>query len=284
MRVQNDYAEILKSEQVIEPLLVFLFDVLGHSAGRPLDLDRVGFTKATWEYDIWDPVVDTEPERDMQWLLVNIWFMCLKYTPDLAKTWFLALKSKQTTLAVSTWTEKYFSPYLVTEAKDIASKWAEEQEASGDEKKLIVRVSKNSPNINVGYEIDELMMSIVMSLPSSYPLDRVEVKGVNRVAVKESTWNGWMRTIQGATMFNVSPRPSSHHPHNSPLTNTSTERHSSRRSHGLQKEHRRGLEGPNRVLHLLLHHLLRQTNARQAMPDVQEPLSRQLLVQVVCEQ
>ncbi|TVY89743.1 E3 ubiquitin-protein ligase listerin [Lachnellula willkommii] len=202
LKVQNDYAEILKMEQVIDPLLVFLFDVMGHSAGAPLDLEKWGFTNTTWGYDIWDPVVDTDPERDMQWLLVNIWFMCLKYTPDLAKTWFFALKSKQTTLAVTTWTEKYFSPCLISDAKDVATKWDEAQEVSDDEKKLIVRVSKNSPNITVGYEIDELMMSIVMILPRNYPLDRVEVKGVNRVAVKESTWNGWMRTIQGATMFN----------------------------------------------------------------------------------
>jgi len=207
VKVQNDYAEIIKTEQLVEPLLVFLFYVLGHSAGMPLDLERWGFAKMTWGYDLWDPVVDTDPERDMQWLLVNIWFMCLKYTPDLAKTWFLALKSKQTTLAVTTWTEKYFSPYLISEAKDIASKWAESQEVSDDEKKLIVRVSKNSPNITVSYEIDDLLMSILMTLPSSYPLDRVEVKGVNRVAVKESTWNGWMRTIQGATMFNVRHAP-----------------------------------------------------------------------------
>ncbi|TVY38906.1 E3 ubiquitin-protein ligase listerin [Lachnellula occidentalis] len=202
LKVQNDYADILKTEQVIDPLLVFLFDVMGHSAGAPLDLEKWGLTNTTWGYDLWDPVVDTDPERDMQWLLVNIWFMCLRYTPDLAKTWFLALKSKQTTLAVTNWTEKYFSPYFISEAKDVATKWDEAQEVSGDEKKIIVRVSKNSPNITVGYEIDELMMSIVMILPSNYPLDRVEVKGVNRVAVKESTWNGWMRTIQGATMFN----------------------------------------------------------------------------------
>ena len=178
--------------------------MLGHSAGKPLDIERRGLTNKSFEYDVWDPMVDTDPEREMQWLLVDLWFMCLKYTPDLAKTWFLSLKSKQTTLAITTWTEKYFSPSLISEAKDVASKWADEQEASDDEKKLLVRVSKNSPSIAVGYEIDEMMMSIAMILPNSYPLERVEVKGVNRVAVKEATWNGWLRTIQGATMFNVS--------------------------------------------------------------------------------
>ena len=263
MKVRNDYAEILKTEQVIDPLLVFLFDVMGHSAGAPLDLERWGFTNTTWGYDLWDPMVDTDPERDLQWLLVNIWFMCLKYTPDLAKTWFLALKSKQTTLAVSTWTEKYFSPSLISDAKDVATKWDEAQEVSDDEKKLIVRVSRNSPNITVGYEIDELMMSIVMILPSNYPLDRVDVKGVNRVAVKESTWNGWMRTIQGATMFNVSSNPTpSAITHPVLLTGISTERHRCRWPHSLQKEHIRSLERTNRMFNLLLHHFLRQAHAR----------------------
>lgn len=204
VKVQNDYTEILKSEKVVEPLLVFLFDVLGHAAGKPLDIERRGLTSRSFEYDVWDPIVDTDPEREMQWLLVDLWFMCLKYTPDLAKTWFLSVKSKQTTLAITNWTEKHFSPSLISAAKDVASKWSEEQEGSDDEKKLLVKASKNSPSIAVGCEIDEMMMSIAMILPNSYPLERIDVKGVNRVAVKEATWNGWLRTIQGATMFNVS--------------------------------------------------------------------------------
>ncbi|RDL33780.1 RING protein [Venustampulla echinocandica] len=203
-RVRNDYSEVLKSENYIGPLLGFLFDILGHSAGKPVDLDRQHIeSPAILTYDMWAAIDSESPKRDVWWLLINLYYLSLQYTPNLVKNWWLDCKSKQTSIAVSKWTEKFFSPLLIREAKDEVSKWADEQDtASEDEKDLIIKVSKNTPTIQAGYEVDEMMMQIIISLPDNYPLQGVEVRGENRVAVKEKMWNSWLRTTQGVMTFN----------------------------------------------------------------------------------
>lgn len=208
-RVRNDYSELLKSENYLAPLLEFLFEVLGHSAGKPIDLDKQHFeSSAILAYDMWAAIDSESRQRDMWWLLINLYYLSLRYTPNLVKNWWLDCKSKQTSIAVSKWTEKFFSPLLIHETKDEVSKWADSQEtASEDAKDLIIKVSKNTPTIQAGYEVDEMMMQIIISLPDNYPLQGVEVRGGNRVAVKEERWNSWLRTTQGVMTFNVSIPP-----------------------------------------------------------------------------
>ncbi|KAF4636575.1 hypothetical protein G7Y89_g1514 [Cudoniella acicularis] len=203
-KVRNDYSQILKSENYIGPLLSFLFDALGISAGKSINLEKQRIdSTAIREYDMW-AVIDSESAKyDMRRLLVNLYYSCLKFTPNLVKAWWLDCRSKQTSIAVNAWTEEFFSPILIQEAKEDVSKWADEQEAaSEDEKNLIIKVSKNTPYIQAGYEIDEMMMQIIIFLPDNYPLQGVDVRGGNRVAVKEKTWNSWLITTQGVMTFN----------------------------------------------------------------------------------
>ncbi|KAH8659186.1 hypothetical protein BGZ60DRAFT_120170 [Tricladium varicosporioides] len=204
-KVRNDYSEILKSENYIGPLLSFLFDVLGLSAGKAINLGKTRLEKSTIQsYDMWAAIDSESPKFDMRWLLVNVYYLSLKFTANLVKSWWRDCRSKQTSIAVNNWTEEYFSPILIQEAKEDVLKWAEEQEpATDDENNLIIKVSKNTPNVQAGYEIDDMMMQINIAMQDNYPLQGVEVKGVNRVAVKEKTWNSWLITTQGAMTFNV---------------------------------------------------------------------------------
>lgn len=109
-KVRSDYSEVLKSENYISPLLDFLFHVLGHSEAQPINLDKAGFTSSRIrQYEIKAAEAETD-EKNMQWILINLYYLCLKYAPHLAKTWWMNCKSKQTRMAVESWTEKYFSP------------------------------------------------------------------------------------------------------------------------------------------------------------------------------
>ena len=208
-KVRNDYSNILKSENYIGPLLDFLFDVLGHSAANALNLDKARFDASIIrDYEMWS-AIDREPnERDMQWLLINLYYLCLKYTPSLAKNWWMDCKSKQTRIAVESWTERFFSPLVIEDTMEEVSQWAEEQEStSEDEKKLIVKVSKRSREVSAGYEVDDMMMQIAIRLPSTYPLEGVKADGVNRVAVSEKKFTSWLMITQGVITFSVHSLP-----------------------------------------------------------------------------
>ncbi|KAG9229306.1 hypothetical protein BJ875DRAFT_202556 [Amylocarpus encephaloides] len=200
-KVRNDYSDLLKSENFTGPFLGLLFDLLNHFGGKSSDVNKDTFEPSTIsKYDMWTAIDSETPKRDMYCLVVNLYYMCLKYTPNLARNWYLDCKSKQTKLAAGKWTVKVFSPILVQEVKDEITKWGEEQDA---EKPLIIKASKNSPEIHAGYEIDDLMMQIVVSMPEDYPLQGVEVRGVNRVAANEKTWRAWQVIAQGVMRVNT---------------------------------------------------------------------------------
>lgn len=202
-KVRNDYSEVLKTENYIGPLLSFLFDVLGHSAGHPINLANFDASKIR-HYNMWEANDAETPERNMHWILVNLYYLCLTLTPNLAKTWWVDCKSKQTRIAVESWTEKFFSPLVIQDTMDDVLKWAEEQEVTEDEKELIVKVSRKSREVFAGYEVDDMMMQIVIRLPTTYPLEGVKVEGVNRVAASEKKWTSWLMITQGVITFSVS--------------------------------------------------------------------------------
>lgn len=207
-KVRNDYVENLKTENYITPLLDFLTHVLGHSIGKPLNIDQARFEDD--EIKVYR-LSNASPDRDMQSLLLNIYYQALEYTPNLVKSWWLNCKSKTTRLAVETWTQKYFTPFVIQGVLDQVSEWADNQEPGTDkEKQLDVRVLRKAREIRAGYEVDETEAEIVIKFGATYPLEGIKVEGIRRVAASEKKWNSWMMIIQGAITFAVSlPSPSS---------------------------------------------------------------------------
>ncbi|KFA64870.1 hypothetical protein S40285_02894 [Stachybotrys chlorohalonatus IBT 40285] len=201
-KIRNDFTENLKTDNYLAPLLNFMFDVLGHSSARPLNLDKANLSSQhIRDYDV--QLADAEPgEKSMQWLLVHLFYLVLKYIPGLFRLWYLDCRDKQTKIAVESWTTKFISPQIVLDALEEVQAWADSQEApAGDEKELLVKVSRAAREVTAGYEIDESQASIVIKVPSSYPIDSVSVASVNRVAVTERKWQSWIMTTQGVITF-----------------------------------------------------------------------------------
>ena len=241
-----------------------MFVILGHADANPLNLERARIdNNMIRHYDMWKANDSETNERSMNWLLVNLYYLCLNYTPGLVRTWWFSCDSRQTSLAVDSWTRKFFTPLVVEDTLDEVEKWAANQEPpADDEKDLIIKVSKRSKEIFAGYEVDELMMQIVIRFPDNYPLEGVKVEGLNRVAVTEKKWLSWLRNTQGVITFSVSlasPIFPAHFPH-LPFTPYQllhlmyifTERQHHRRPHGLPKERHRCPERPHRMRNLLL--------------------------------
>jgi E3 ubiquitin-protein ligase listerin len=204
-KVRGDYAENLKASNYIGPLMDFTFDVLGHSAAHSLNLDKANFTvDQIRDYDLKLAEADAE-ERNMQWLLIHLYYLVLKFVPGLFKSWFIDCRSKQTKISVESWMVKYFSPIIVSEALDDVAQWAETQEPpADDEQELVVKVSRAAKEVTAGYEVDESQASIAIKIPPAYPLEGVSVVGLNRVAVNEKKWQSWIMTTQGVITFSVS--------------------------------------------------------------------------------
>ncbi|KAF5644121.1 e3 ubiquitin ligase listerin [Fusarium sp. NRRL 25303] len=201
-KIRNDFTDNLKQDNCVGPLLDFMFDVLGHSAAHPLKLEKVNLTSEhIQDYDV--KLAESEPEeKNMQWLLVHLFYLLHKYTPGLFRAWYIDCRSKQTRIAVESWTTKYFSPIIVSDVLDEVQKWADSQEPPAmDEKELVVRVARSSREIIAGYEVDEDQAAIAIKIPQNYPIENVSVQSLNRVAVNEKKWQSWIMTTQGVITF-----------------------------------------------------------------------------------
>jgi E3 ubiquitin-protein ligase listerin len=198
-RVKNDYIEQLKDGSYLTDLLRFAFDFLGHSRGKPVDASK---------FDIVEYVADSEPtpERDVQWLLIHLYYLALLHMPTLVKSYYLDIRSRQTSLAVESWTSKYLSPLIINAALQDVAEWSEKSvKEDPEDNNMTVKVGTKSKEINVSYLIDEQTMAIRVALPDAYPLASAHVQGINRVAVKEEKWQSWLRNCQGVITFSVSP-------------------------------------------------------------------------------
>ncbi|KAF4966358.1 hypothetical protein FSARC_5928 [Fusarium sarcochroum] len=201
-KIRNDFNENLKQDNYVAPLLDFMFDVLGHSAAHPLKLEKVNLTSENiQDYDV--KLAESEPEeKNMQWLLVHLFYLLHKYTPGLFRAWYIDCRSKQTRIAVESWTTKYFSPLIIADTLDEVQQWADTQEPPAmDEQELVVRVARAAREVTAGYEVDESQAAIAIKIPQNYPIEHVSVQGLNRVAVSEKKWQSWIMTTQGVITF-----------------------------------------------------------------------------------
>ncbi|KAF2083345.1 RING zinc finger protein-like protein [Saccharata proteae CBS 121410] len=193
-KVKKDYIENLKEEGYVANLLDFLFDFLGHGKGKPVDVSK--FDVTAYDFD-----GSETPEKETQYLLTHLYFLCLKHLPSLAKAWWIDCKSRQKVIAVESWTEKFISPHIITDALTTVNEWAQAQGASDADEALTVKVNQRAKEVTAGYEVDEQFMTIVIRLPPTYPLKQASVEGINRVAVGEQKWQAWLRNTQGVITF-----------------------------------------------------------------------------------
>jgi len=207
-KVKSDYIDQLKDGTYLSGLLNLALDFLGHTRGKPIDASK--FNVQEYQADLED-----NPERDVQYLLSYLLYLALAHLPSLVKSYYLDIRSRQTSLAVESWTAKYISPLIIASNLQAVADW-NDKGAGGedaDDDKWTIKVGMRSKEINVSYLVDEQTMAIKIVLPDAYPLAAAQVIGVSRVAVKEEKWQSWLRNCQGVITFSVSP-PSHPKQHN----------------------------------------------------------------------
>lgn len=196
-KVKNDYIEHIREGDYLPGLLDFMFEFLGHTNNRPVDVSKLDIT--TYEADV-EP-----PKRDLQWLLTHLYFLCLRDVPSLTKSWFKNCKSRAIVVSLEPWTERYVSQPVIIASLDAVAKWSEEQAAAEPDSPFTVKVVSRAREITASYIVDEQTMAMRISLPAAFPLANAHIEGLNRVAVNETKWQSWLRTSLGAiTIFNGS--------------------------------------------------------------------------------
>ncbi|KAL5045337.1 hypothetical protein BDW71DRAFT_184109 [Aspergillus fruticulosus] len=192
--LQEQYASNIKEHDVLPSLLEFMFDFLQKGNGKLVDVSKLDIR--SFELD-----QSESYEKEIQWLLVHLYFLCLRHLANLTKAWWIDAK-KRIKGPVETWTEKSISPLVIGDALERVTQWMSTQDQD-EERALNVKVSWKTAEIIASIPVDEESppVSISITLPAAYPLHPALVLGRSRVLVDERKWKSWLLTIQGVIMF-----------------------------------------------------------------------------------
>ena len=101
-KVRADYVECIKEGAYLKSLLSLTFAFLISERARPVDASK--FDVESYTAGIQDSL-----DKDVQWLLIHLYYLTLKHLPTLSKAWWRDDSSRSLQRPVESWTEKHVS-------------------------------------------------------------------------------------------------------------------------------------------------------------------------------
>ena len=101
-KVRADYVDGIKEGAYLKSLLSLIFACLISERARPVDASK-------FDVESYTAGLQDSPDRDVQWLLIHLYYSSLKHLPTLSKAWWRNESSRSLQRPVETWTEKYVS-------------------------------------------------------------------------------------------------------------------------------------------------------------------------------
>ena len=101
-KIQASYVECVKEGIYLTSLLNLISNSLVNSRLKPVDASK-------FEIESYLPGSAETTEKDVQWILIHLYYLSLKRLPSLSRSWWRDDISRQTLIAVESWTEKYVS-------------------------------------------------------------------------------------------------------------------------------------------------------------------------------
>ncbi|TGZ78159.1 hypothetical protein EX30DRAFT_366230 [Ascodesmis nigricans] len=191
-KVRSIYAEALKDGEYLPPLLDKIFSFLFlQGTNRPFDATKC----EVFTYNLSSS--NSDSTADLLHLQAHLYYLALRYTPALAKSWFLSQTNRAISQAIESFTERHYSPLLI--ASELST--VNTNRTSDDLEDLTVRVLKAAREVSATYPVDDQTLEISVRLPSTFPLHQVEVTGIHRVGMDENHFRRLLLASQAVVNF-----------------------------------------------------------------------------------
>lgn len=191
--MKQEYTAQLKDQEAVSHLMPILCKIL--SVGQ--QQGSKSFDLAPWsivEYDT--DGFDSSSEMSFLVLASHLYYRALTHIPSLVRLWWIDCKHRQLTIAVETYTEKYFSQQLISNEMDLVNRPdVKTQLEENDDNEFTVKTLKAAGEVTATYRVDEQNMQIAIKMPSNFPLRQIDVEGVQKVGVNDKQWRGWMFAV-----------------------------------------------------------------------------------------
>ncbi|KNC98170.1 ubiquitin-protein ligase RKR1 [Spizellomyces punctatus DAOM BR117] len=180
--LKSQYVSHLRRLDLLPTFLDDLFGLLG--------LGSKMFDCSRWDVESFELQGFDMTPLSFSLLSAHLYYRTLTHTPTLLRIWWSECKNRQTTLSVESYTEKYFSPLLIsTELSQILNA---DLSAYPD---LSVRVNKTGCEVVACFAIEDAVLEMVIRIPRSFPLKLVDVEGGaggRSAGISEARWRAWL--------------------------------------------------------------------------------------------
>lgn len=203
--LKEQYLNCIKEGDYLSPLLSFIFGHLGHARNKPIVISKFDVTSYVPSEDAEDR--DLTPKEDFEVLLCHLYYLSLLHISSLTKTWWMNSKSRAIVQNVEKWTAKFFAQHIHAAVLEEVRTWAAQQPTGEDEGKPLViktnvQIGEVVASYDMGNEDEERKVSILVTLPPSFPLTTAQVSSLNVSTFSEKKWQAWLRIAQGLMAFN----------------------------------------------------------------------------------
>lgn len=175
-----DQLRDIKPTHPLQSFLEYAFKQLNVGTQAPtFDLSK--FTSIeTFDLQAGFSMERLDPGVSMNILVSYLYLRSLKAVSGLVRAWFVECKNRQLTLAVESFTEKFFTPVLLShEYETLSSSTSSASTIPTAQKELlsqlVIKIAKASSEIIASYPIEESSVDMLIKLPRSYPLRTPEV-------------------------------------------------------------------------------------------------------------
>ncbi|CED83880.1 Predicted E3 ubiquitin ligase [Phaffia rhodozyma] len=191
LKIKSSYIEQLRNEELVAAVFIPTILTLLNVSETKIQL----FDLAPWAVD--EFIIDLyDPETPYASALfgAHLFYQALIVAPSLIRNWWSDQKDRQLSMAVSTFTSRFFSPVVIDH--ELSTLRDPDSMADLQDGDLTVKILPAVNEVNASYVVDEQPMEITVRLPSDYPLHGVEVRDVRRVGVDERKWKAWLLAVQ----------------------------------------------------------------------------------------
>ncbi|KAI9307130.1 hypothetical protein BJ944DRAFT_247631 [Cunninghamella echinulata] len=191
-KLKQEYTSQLKEADALDKLMVFIFKILNVGAGQGTQsFDLTLWDCSTYDLDGFDITIDISYSL----LASHLYYLALKHVPSLVRNWWVNCKQRQLVIAVEQYTEDHFSNILVSDEMALISQPDVKEQLEENENEFKVKALTATNEVAATYCVDEQTMQISIKLPKNYPLQQIQVEGVQKVGVSDKQWRGWMFAI-----------------------------------------------------------------------------------------
>ncbi|GBB95243.1 hypothetical protein RclHR1_00250041 [Rhizophagus clarus] len=187
-KVKSQLVSYLKESDITSNLFTFIFDTLGLSgSNKPYDLSKWDIS----EFYIEGFEIQHSFELGFSLLCAHLYYRSLKHISSIVSIWWSECKKRQLTIAIDSYTEKYFSPIIIQnqlemlQSKDVKSQLEDE--------KFSIRVARSSNEVIASYIVDEYVMEISIKMPVNFPLRQAEFNTLERIGTSEVADLRWAK-------------------------------------------------------------------------------------------